>query len=116
MDHTKSTEDRLAKMSWRTITVEELQNYMSLYEELLLVMLNRQQERIGKEREEVERQRKLLSKRKPPVATAAASKQPKATKDGDVFLKPADKPLVVLLVFCHLILMTVQICKTINDV
>ena len=55
---------------------------------------DRQQERIGKEREEVERQRKLLSKRKPPVATAAASKQPKATKDGDVFLKPADKPLV----------------------
>ena len=57
-------------------------------------MCNRQQERIGKEREEVERQRKLLSKRKPAVATGAASKQPKATKDGDVFLKPADKPLV----------------------
>ena len=59
--------------------------------------MSRQQERIGKEREEVERQRKLLSKRKPPVATAAASKQPKATKDGDVFLKPADKPLVAVL-------------------
>jgi len=57
----------------------------------------RQQEKIGKEREEVERQRKLLGKRKPPVATAAASKQPKATKDGDVFLKPADKPLVTCL-------------------
>ena len=59
------------------------------------MVCDRQQEKIGKEREEVERQRKLLSKRKPPVATAAASKQPKATKDGDVFLKPADKPLVV---------------------
>jgi len=58
------------------------------------VVCNRQQERIGKEREEVERQRKLLSKRKPAVTTAAATKQPKATKDGDVFLKPADKPSV----------------------
>ena len=67
------------------------------WELLLSVVLSRQQERIGKEREEVERQRKLLSKRKPPVATAAASKQPKATKDGDVFLKPADKPLVEVL-------------------
>jgi len=57
----------------------------------------RQQERIAKEREEVERQRKLLGKRKPPVATAAATKQPKATKDGDVFLKPADKPSVLCL-------------------
>jgi len=56
---------------------------------------NRQQERIGKEREEVERQRKLLSKRKPAVATATTAKQPKATKDGDVFLKPADKPSVL---------------------
>ena len=55
-------------------------------------MLSRQQERIGKERDEVERQKKMLSKRKPAVATAATSKQPKATKDGDVFLKPADKP------------------------
>jgi len=75
----------------------------------VLFALSRQQERIGKEREEVERQRKLLSKRKPPVATAAASKQPKATKDGDVFLKPADKPLVVVDVLCfyQLILMTV---------
>jgi len=59
---------------------------------------NRQQEKIGKEREEVERQRKLLNKRKPPVATASTTKQPKATKDGDVFLKPADKPLVVFYV------------------
>lgn len=74
----------------------------------MLFEWSRQQERIGKEREEVERQRKLLSKRKPPVATAAASKQPKATKDGDVFLKPADKPLVVdMLCFYQLILMTV---------
>jgi len=70
-----------------------LQNWLHVGCNWLFVYY-RQQERIGKEREEVERQRKLLSKRKPPVATAAASKQPKATKDGDVFLKPADKPLV----------------------
>jgi len=61
----------------------------------LIVVVYRQQEKIAKDREEVERQRKLLGKRKPPVATAATSKQPKATKDGDVFLKPADKPSVL---------------------
>jgi len=66
--------------------------------------VSRQQERIGKEREEVERQRKLLNKRKPPVATAAASKQPKAVKDGEVFLKPADKPSVVVMFVCQIIL------------
>ena len=67
----------------------------------MVVVCDRQQEKIGKEREEVERQRKLLSKRKPPVATAAASKQPKATKDGDVFLKPADKPLVLFYILLY---------------
>jgi tousled-like kinase len=53
--------------------------------------LSKQQEKIGKEREEVERQRKLLGKRKP--VSSATAKQPKAAKDGDVFLKPAEKPL-----------------------
>ena len=72
------------------VVIDALVNHVSKTELLLCVF--RQQERIGKEREEVERQRKLLGKRKPPVATAAASKQPKAIKDGDVFLKPADKP------------------------
>jgi hypothetical protein len=57
-----------------------------------LIFSFRQQEKIGKEREEVERQRKLLSKRKP-VANTTAGKQQKATKDsGDVFVKPTDKP------------------------
>jgi len=85
----------VAKCYSSIVSSKQLQ--ITCYSVVVVCCVSRQQERIGKEREEVERQRKLLSKRKPPVATAAASKQPKATKDGDVFLKPADKPLVAVL-------------------
>lgn len=58
----------------------------------MFVDVNRQQERISKEREEVERQRKMLAKRKP-VSSTSVTKQPKTAKEsGDVFVKPADKP------------------------
>ncbi len=49
----------------------------------------RQQEKIAHEREEIERQRKLLSKKKPsPVA--GGSKGPK-NRDADGFVKPGEQ-------------------------
>lgn len=56
--------------------------------------LLRRQERITQEREEMERQRKQLGKRKPST-NAGPSKLSKATKELDGFLKPADKPLTI---------------------
>ena len=51
----------------------------------------RQQEKTAQEREEIERQRKILSKRKPPTAGAAESKRPKVNKEADGFVRPAEK-------------------------
>ena len=55
---------------------------------------HRQQEKLGKEKEEIEQQRKLLTKKKPPTpqsATAKANKAKAAMANGpdDVFAKPA---------------------------
>ena len=51
----------------------------------------RQQERIASDREEIERQRKVLSKKKP-TASGAAGKGPKNAREADGFLKPSEKP------------------------
>lgn len=50
----------------------------------------RQQERISADREEIERQRKVLSKKKP-TASGGPSKNAKAAQGGDGFLKPSEK-------------------------
>ncbi|XP_038044627.1 serine/threonine-protein kinase tousled-like 2 [Patiria miniata] len=59
--------------------------------------LIKQQERLSKEKEEIEHQRKLLTKKKPPTpqsATAKASKAKAAMANGpdDVFAKPLAEP------------------------
>ncbi|XP_033639946.1 serine/threonine-protein kinase tousled-like 2 [Asterias rubens] len=56
--------------------------------------LVKQQERLGKEKEEIEQQRKLLTKKKPPTPQAASAKANKAKAamangPDDVFAKPA---------------------------
>ena len=51
---------------------------------------SRQQERIASDREEIERQRKVLSKKKP-TASGAAGKAPKSTREADGFVKPNEK-------------------------
>lgn len=64
------------------------------------VLSHRQQEWINQQREEIERQRKLLAKRKPPTANAsqtpATNSEPKQRKtkavngaENDPFLKPS---------------------------
>jgi len=58
---------------------------------MLLLLWFRHQERISQEREEIEKQRKVLSKRKPPAGASSSTKPSKATKDVDCFLKPTDK-------------------------
>ena len=69
-------------------------------------MMFRQQERIGQEREEMEKQRRVLGKRKPTSAPSTSAKGTKNAKENDGFLRPADKPLVVRSVhvtkLCHL--------------
>lgn len=67
----------------------------------LCTLLCRQQEGINQQREDIERQRKLLAKRKPPnpaspslsVASTSEAKQRKAKvvngNDSDPFLKPS---------------------------
>lgn len=56
--------------------------------------LIKQQERIAQEREEIERQRKVLGKRKPNAASGSSGsgKANKNTKENDGFLRPNDKP------------------------
>lgn len=46
----------------------------------------RQQERISQQREEIERQKKVLTKKKP------APNDTKRKRENDGFVKPADKP------------------------
>ena len=55
----------------------------------------RQQERIAQDREDIEKQRKNLQKRKPPSGDAQEKKRMK--KDTDGFVRPAEKSLVVSL-------------------
>lgn len=56
--------------------------------------LTKKQERVAQEREDIEKQRKLLGKRKP-SAIASSNKSQKPVKENDGFLKPSDKPLTV---------------------
>ncbi|ELT97268.1 hypothetical protein CAPTEDRAFT_174294 [Capitella teleta] len=56
--------------------------------------LMKSQERIAQERDNIEKQRKILSKRKPNMV-GGAEKKPKANKEIDGFLKPAEKPLTM---------------------
>lgn len=61
---------------------------------MIIVFCHRQQERIAQEREEIERQRKVLGKRKPNAASGSSGsgKANKNTKENDGFLRPNDKP------------------------
>ena len=52
--------------------------------------ISRHQERITQGKEDIEKQRKILSKKKPTVAGAKTPKSSAANNDG--FLRPMDKP------------------------
>lgn len=56
--------------------------------------LSKQQEKISQERDEMEKQRKVLGKRKPSSAPSNFNKI-KTTKENDGFVRPIDKPLTV---------------------
>lgn len=76
---------------------------------LMFVNLFRQQEWINQQREEIERQRKLLAKRKPPSTPSTQSPMPNESKqrktkavngaDNDPFLKPTLPILWVIVRF-----------------
>jgi tousled-like kinase len=59
-------------------------------------ILFRQQERIAQEREDIEKQRKILQKKKPAMGDSQEKKR--AKKDTDGFIKPAEKNVYV---FCN---------------
>ena len=52
------------------------------------LLFNRQQERIAQNKEDIERQRKILSKRKPPPP--GSGKLPKNSSKEDGFVRPQD--------------------------
>lgn len=54
--------------------------------------LTKKQQHIAQEREDVEKQRKLLNKRKP-LAAAGFNKAQRSSKESDIFVKPSDKSL-----------------------
>lgn len=83
------------------LSISSLSVYLMIHFLLVPFFPHRQQEGINQQREDIERQRKLLAKRKPPnpaapslsVASASEPKQRKTKvvngNDSDPFLKPS---------------------------
>ncbi|XP_074659089.1 serine/threonine-protein kinase tousled-like 1 [Tubulanus polymorphus] len=88
----KSMENRLRLGQFTTIRqgATFVENWVDGY---AFTDLMREQERIASEREEIDRQRKLLMKRKPSLSNSSGGKGSRnANRDNDGFLKPGADP------------------------